>query len=397
MANRGYIAGIDELIEETSAAEALRRFGRKPPEKAGGEHRMPCVFDPACAESSYGTLTVNLDDPAKRIYCHACGVRGNLLTLLWGLQNGKPPSGGKLRGEEFKQAVTLLRELRGEQDTRQHQTPRREAANQTTNEPASAPASANVPLKDSDNERARELVTLHEDLIVDVEKMNPAAASYMRRRPWLTPEVARKWRMGYLPHSARGLLRGRMVYGYFDQHDDVLTYFGRDPSFEEKWRQWEQRGRPAKGKPVKHRFVKGFQRGLELYGQHGSNRLKDERLRESLKRLGLVVVEGPNDVIRLDCLSAAAVGLCSNRATKAQVKKIVRFARSVAGGKVVLMPDTDSEGEEGCRELLWNLHQHEGIAPRLAWTSTMDGGQWKERQPESLSPEEWEKLAARLA
>lgn len=394
MANRGYIDGIDTLIEKTSAVEVLQQFGQPPPDKAGGEHRMPCVFDPACAESSYGTMTINLDDPAKRIYCHACGVRGNLLTLLWGLQNGKPPSGGKLRGEEFKQAVSLLRELRGQQDAQtQPATPA--AAAHTPNAPASVPSSVNVPLKDSENERARELVTLHEELIVDIDQMNPAAASYMRKRPWLTPEVARKWRMGYLPHSARGLLRGRMVYGYFDEHDDVLSYFGRDPSFEENWRKWEQRRRPAKGKPVKHRFVKGFQRGLELYGQHGK-RLKEQPLRESLKRVGLVIVEGPNDVIRLDCLGIAAVGLCSNRATDTQVQKIARFARLAAGGKVMLMPDTDGEGEEGCKELLWNLHQQEGVVPSLAWTSTMDGGRWKNRQPESLVPEEWEELVGRL-
>ena len=88
-------------------------FGHQPPKKTSGEHRMPCVFDESCSDSSYGTLTVNLNDMAKRIYCHACGVRGNLLTLLWGLAKQQAPTGGKLRGEEFKEAVGLLRDISG--------------------------------------------------------------------------------------------------------------------------------------------------------------------------------------------------------------------------------------------------------------------------------------------
>lgn len=392
---RGYMSGIDELIERTSASQVLSHFGQTPPEKTSGEHRMPCVFNDSCAESSYGTMAVNLSDPAKRIYCHACGVRGNLLTLLWGLMKHCPPSGGKLRGEEFKQAVTALQEIAGGASESSDPTAHGQTAN-ATREPPQPEPQRNTPLKDSENPRARELVTLYEDLLTDPGEMNPAAAAYVRSRPWLTAEVMRSWRMGYLPHSAKGLLRGRMVYGYFDERDHVLSYFGRDPDFDRKWGEWERRGRPEKGKPMKHRFVKGFHRGLELYGQNGKLRLQDERLRESIARLGLFVVEGPNDVIRLDCLGVGAVGLCSNKATDEQVAKIGSFARQIAGGKVVLLPDTDGEGEAGCKELLWKLHQAEGVTPKLGWSSEMFGGAFRDRQPESLSDEEWETIRSKL-
>ena len=67
-----------------------------------------------------------------------------------------------------------------------------------------------MPLKESDNERVRELVSLDEQLLIDPGEMSPKAAAYFRERPWLTPDVAHKWRMGYLPNSAKGLLRGRV-------------------------------------------------------------------------------------------------------------------------------------------------------------------------------------------
>lgn len=385
---------IDDLIANTPIDRVLSHFGQPLPHKDAGEHRMPCVFNAGCEDSSYGTLTVNLSEAARRIYCHSCGVRGNLLTLLWGLEKHQPPQGGKLRGAEFKEAIQILRSINGEVVAAPS------AAHPARTKPVPAKPEPepekNTPLKDSDNERARELVALHEQLVVDVESMHPAAAAYFRQRPWLTPEVARRWKLGYLPQSAKGLLRGRIVYGYDNERGDVLSYFGRDPEFERHRIDWERKGRPESGKPMKHRFVKGFHRGLELYGQHGRERLADGRLRESLDSVGLVVVEGSNDVIRLDCLDVAAVGLCSNKATDEQVEKIGRFARQVADGRVTLLPDTDPEGEEGFKELLWKLHQLDGLMIRLGWSSQTHDGRFAARQPESLSLEEWQAIHGRL-
>ena len=206
MKNRGYMSGIDELIEQTSAAQVLTHFGQPMPEKESGEHRMPCVFNESCVDSSYGTLAVNLSDPAKRIYCHACGVRGNLLTLLWGLMKHSAPTGGRLRGDEFKEAVATLKEIAGERTDNVSSVPSPERQKAVPS-PAPEPE-RNVPLKDAENPRARELVNLYEQLITDPAEMPPAAASYVRSRPWLTAEVMKHWRMGYLPNSAKGLLRG---------------------------------------------------------------------------------------------------------------------------------------------------------------------------------------------
>src|SRR5206468_3719700 len=111
---------------------------------------------------------------------------------------------------------------------------------------------------------------------------------------------------------------------------DVLTWFGRDPEFEEKHKTWQATDKSER-EPEKLHFVKGYHRGLELFGQ---DRLRDEGVAVKLKALGLIVVEGPNDVIRLDTLGVPAVGLCSNTITREQADKAAKLARELAGGVV---------------------------------------------------------------
>ena len=96
---------------------------------------------------------------------------------------------------------------------------------------------------------------------------------------------------------------------------------------------------------------------------------------------------GPNDVIRLDTLGVPAVGLCSNRISREQAAKAAQLARESAGGIVTVFLDCDAEGEEGMKQCLGYLAQ---LCPvRLAWTSKMYGVKFKNRQPESLSADEW--------
>lgn len=110
---------VDDLIAETSVDRVLNHFGQRLTDTASGEHRMACVFTEDCDKSQYGNLTVKLNDPVNRIYCHSCGVRGNLLTLIHGLEQRKPPNGGRLRGDEFKAAVATLRTIAGSEEQNQ--------------------------------------------------------------------------------------------------------------------------------------------------------------------------------------------------------------------------------------------------------------------------------------
>ena len=254
----------------------------------------------------------------------------------------------------------------------------------------------NVPLAQSDNERARGLIALDEKFVVDVAKMNPKAASYFRSRPFLSPEVCKKWRMGYLPRDtggdhAGGTMRGKIVYPMLSETGEVLTWFGRDPEYEAKHQMWLA-GDKQEREPEKFHFVKGFHRGCELFGQH---RFLEEGISEKMKGIGLLVVEGPNDVIALDALNVPAVGLCSNIITDEQVEKVKRLTDAVVGGVVTLLLDCDIEGESGAKLALVEIAQRGPV--RLAWSASMHGGAFKGRQPESLNMNEWEQIQRFLA
>jgi len=235
-------------------------------------------------------------------------------------------------------------------------------------------------------------VKLDEKFITDIATMTPKASAYFRRRAYLTPEVCRKWRMGFLPRDvggedrSGGTMRGKVVYCYSDEKGEPLTWFGRDAEFEEKHQQWEGSDKSER-EPEKFHFVKGFHRGLELFGL---NHLTEGNKPESLRRLGLILVEGSNDVIRLDTLGVPALGLCSNTITREQAAKTAQIARELAGGVVTVFLDCDPEGENGMKQCLGYLAQL--VPVRLAWTSKMFGGKFKGRQPESLAVEEWQEI-----
>jgi 5S rRNA maturation endonuclease (ribonuclease M5) len=381
--NSGYINDIDRLIEQTPVERVLQYYGKPIPDKTTGEHRMECVFNDECSDSQYGNLTIKLDDAAKRIYCHSCLVRGNLLTLIHGLESRQPPTGGRLRSDEFKAAVAKLKKINGQ--------PAHDAAStaQPTTEPDSPISQLlNVPLIRHEKEAARILADLHGDLIVDVSDMSPEAAQYVRKRSWMTPELLRKWGVGWIPGNGRSLFRKNyLVYTHRNERGEVVSYSGRDLSFESKWQKWLRDGKPEGKKPHKHRYVSGYHRGLELYGGQ-ADRLKEPYVRESLQNSGIVVVEGMNEVLRMETLGVAAVGLGSNKATDAQVEKLVRFARQAGRNRIVLLPDCDDEGESGFKELLWKLSERQ-VQVRLGCTRQMFDGRFAGKQPEDFTDEDW--------
>lgn len=383
--NRGYI-NVDELTPQVSVEQVAAYYGVPLPnlQRVGDEMRTRCFL--ACGrtqETGDRALAIQEGHPAKQWACHqyGCGKNGNLLGLMDLLKPGQN-MGGRPRGERFKQLAADLRAIVGG-------APAPVPAPRSTAPPERPTVvKHNVPLAESENERARGLVTLDAKFLTDPAAMPPAAASYFRRRPFLSSEVCKHWRVGYLPRDvggedkSGGTMRGKIVYSYTNEEGNILTWFGRDPDFEEKHHRWEAAGRIDK-EPEKFHFVKGFHRGLELFGQNGHERLQRPGYREKLKELGLIVVEGSNDVIALDCLGIPAVGLCSNSVTDEQVDKIARWAKELAGGVITLMLDCDAEGENGAKQALWKLAQRSRV--RVAWSSDMHGGRFRGRQPESVT------------
>ena len=231
--------------------------------------------------------------------------------------------------------------------------------------------------------------------------MNPAAAGYIRRHAALSSESMTKWRCGYLPNDGGGdkrgwSLRGSILYPVLSEQGKVLAWAGRDVQFEQKEKEYQQLSpaeRSGKDPPAKHRFPKGFHRGIELFGQQAS-RLQEPSYREFIQKHGLIIVEGFNDVIGLDNLGIPALGIMSNRMTEHQGEKIAGFAKLLGINRVNLMFDCDEAGTDGAKEALWFFAARQ-LDVRLVWSPGMHGGEFKGWQPEALSRSNVEALLRR--
>ena len=379
---------VDELMPRVSLEQVAVYYGAALPElhRVGSETRARCFLNCGkTSETGDRALAIQHDHPVKQFQCHqyGCGKNGNLVSICDLLKPGTN-AGGRPRGERFKKiAKDLLSMTDGGTGPA--------AAAEARPAPPPEPVKLNIPLRDSPNERARTLTELDQKFVVDVADMSPKASAYIRRRPFLSPEEMRAWCVGFLPRdtgedNSGGTMRGRIVYPYLSESGDVLTWFGRDPDFEDKHKAWTTSDRSER-EPEKFHFVKGFHRGIELFGQ---DRLKAVGLGKKLTGLGLPLVEGPNDVIWLSTIEIPALGLCSNTITREQAVKVTRLAREIAGGIVSVFLDCDTEGANGMKQCLGYLAQLTAV--RLAWTSKMYAGRFKGRQPESLTAPEWEEI-----
>ena len=185
-------------------------------------------------------------------------------------------------------------------------------------------------------------------------------------------------------------MRGRIVYPLLSPDGDLLTWFGRDPEFEERHDEWERGGKQGR-EPEKYHFVKGFQRGLELFGQH---RVTEESFRRQTAETGLLVVPGANDVIALEALGAAAVGLCGREITAEQAEKTAALVRICGAPGAVLMFDCTETGDRAASAALPLLASHTLV--RLAWSREMDSGEYRGRPVDVVKEAEWKNIVKML-
>jgi len=197
---RPRFVNVDELMRQVSLETAMSYYGVTLPEihRIGNEIRMRCFL--ACGrteETGDRALSIQAEHPATIWRCHqyGCGKGGNLISLCDFVKPG-PHANGKPRGDRFKAIIAdLLAMTRGE-------TPSASAGRAESPPPAEVTPPPkqerriNAPLAQSDNERARALVELDTKFVVDVAHMAPKASAYFRSRPFLTPEVCQRWRMG---------------------------------------------------------------------------------------------------------------------------------------------------------------------------------------------------------
>jgi hypothetical protein len=395
---RRHTIDVDALQRQLSVRQVTSYYGFPLPERFGdaGEQRMRCPCVSCTGHQDDRSVSINVSDPYKRWKCHrenyGCGAQGNLVTLAYCLKNLAMPRGGKPTGTEFYAIAKDLEAIAGgkappEKVVTPDAAVRADIAAVIEGKP-------NVPLSQSDNENARKLVTLEEELIIDLADLSAAPSAYARRRPFLlSAAIARECRCGYMPGNSKSSLRGQWVFGVQNEQGEPLAWIGRNVRYDDEYAQWIAAGRQGR-EPMKYRFPNQalFRRGLELYGQEF---LKDERFAESLERYGILLVEGFTDCLRTHQLGVMSLAMMSNRITDEQTEKLIRFAREFGYNRVGIMHDADTPGDEGAKETLWRLHERD-INAYLVWSGRKFDGQFRDRQPESLSDEEWQTIAAAI-
>ena len=81
--------------------------------------------------------------------------------------------------------------------------------------------------------------------------------------------------------------------------------------------------------------------------------------------------------------------------TEEQAELAAIHANERARGRVGIMFDTDTNGDNGAKEALWRLQQL-GIDAQLVWSRKTHSGRFTDRQPESLTSEEWKDIAGTI-
>ena len=79
---------------------------------------------------------------------------------------------------------------------------------------------------------------------------------------------------------------------------------------------------------------------------------------------------------------------------KVDAVKVATLASELSNGIVTILRDCDREGLNGMKQCLGYLAQLTPV--RLAWSDRMFGGKFKGKQPEALSIEDWQEIAAFL-
>ncbi len=158
----------------------------------------------------------------------------------------------------------------------------------------------------------------------------------------------------------------------------------RSLNYEAQFKKWQRSGDSSK-EPRKFKFVKGFHRGQELYGIPQFHELATL---EQIQQTGIILVEGPNDVINLHTLGIPALAVYSNTITETQADKLTTLTNEIPGGHVSVMFDLDQEGENGAKQTLLELAKQ--CCVRLGWITEFAEGKFKGRQPESVTSEDWD-------
>ena len=393
---KGFIQ-IDELVDSLTGDQVqnvLRELGAplETIKQQGDEIRTACFMQ--CGKqhpTGERAIALNCTKPGKVWSCHDydCSIKkGNLISLA-SLAMGLGP---KPKGRDFFTVAKRIQSIvSGEVFDEEGSTARASKARES-NEAETKPK-VNIPFEENDEDRIRAIARLHERLTIDTEQMPPEVSRYVRRHPFLSDAVAAKWHLGYLTRStgkgqSGGTMRGKFVVEVQNAAGKAVAFIGRDCEWEKQHAEWKGAAGDDK-EPVKWAMPRSFYRGVEVFAQH---RIFDPGDQEMLSRVGLVVVEGALDTVNLhERLGIPAVGLLSNQATEAQVRRIIELAREVADGVVTLMYDHDVSGMQGEQKDTMEFAKY--VKVQRAWARHEH---FRGRDPATLNEDEWKFIEEQL-
>ena len=93
-------------------------------------------------------------------------------------------------------------------------------------------------------------------------------------------------------------------------------------------------------------------------------------------------------------MGVMSLAMMSNRITDEQTERLACYAKEYGynHNRVGVMHGADSPGDDGAKETHWRMHE-QGIDAYLVWSGRKFDGRFVDRQPESLTDEEWREIA----
>lgn len=127
----------------------------------------------------------------------------------------------------------------------------------------------------------------------------------------------------------------------------------------------------------------------------GIDRIQKRGSKTALKNQGgLLVVEGTDDMEQLAEVELLSVALDGKTASSLQRKQLVQLADEYAESRAQLLLPLDKEGRQAMLKLMQQLVTE--VYVKVAWTSQLEGGRFKEKAPADLTKEELQALCSLL-
>ena len=145
------------------------------------------------------------------------------------------------------------------------------------------------------------------------------ALEYLVNERKVSPDVLRKFQVGYCPASEDHELAGRIIMPLFDSYGEVIAITSRNPWIEKRWQHWHE----------------SFDKSEWLYGLD----VAKEHIRRTDKA---IIVEGQFDTLVSHTFGFnMAVGMLGSALSIVQVAQLARYC-----SEVYLLFDPDLAGED---------------------------------------------------